>query len=43
MKTRILGTNGPEFSAIGLGRMGLTFGYGPATDFSDGIALIRGA
>lgn len=43
MKTRILGTNGPEVSAIGLGCMGLTFGYGPATDTSDAVALIRAA
>ncbi|WP_310117720.1 aldo/keto reductase [Azospirillum sp. BE72] len=43
MKTRILGTNGPEVSAIGLGCMGLTFGYGPATDTSEATALIRAA
>lgn len=43
MKTRILGINGPEVSAIGLGCMGLTFGYGPATDTSDAVALIRAA
>jgi aryl-alcohol dehydrogenase-like predicted oxidoreductase len=43
MKTRILGSNGPEVSAIGLGCMGLTFGYGPATDTSDAVALIRAA
>ncbi|MCI3953743.1 MAG: putative aldo-keto reductase 1 [Burkholderiales bacterium] len=43
MKTRILGTNGPEVSAIGLGCMGLTFGYGPATNTSDAVALIRAA
>jgi aryl-alcohol dehydrogenase-like predicted oxidoreductase len=43
MKKRILGTNGPEVSAIGLGCMGLTFGYGPATDTSDAVALIRAA
>jgi len=43
MKTRILGSEGLEVSALGLGCMGLTFGYGPATDLSDGIALIRAA
>src|SRR4051812_12181791 len=43
MKMRILGTNGPEVSAIGLGCMGLTFGYGPATDTSDAVALMRAA
>jgi aryl-alcohol dehydrogenase-like predicted oxidoreductase len=43
MKTRTLGTNGPEVSAIGLGCMGLTFGYGPAADTSDAVALMRAA
>jgi aryl-alcohol dehydrogenase-like predicted oxidoreductase len=42
MKKRTLGT-GLEVSAIGLGCMGLTFGYGPATDTSEAIALIRAA
>lgn len=32
-----------EVSAIGFGCMGLSFGYGPATDKKDGIALIRAA
>jgi aryl-alcohol dehydrogenase-like predicted oxidoreductase len=43
MKKRILGTNGPEVSALGFGCMGLTFGYGQAMDRSDAIALIRAA
>ena len=43
MQQRKLGNSGLEVSAIGLGCMGLTFGYGPATDKSDGIALIRSA
>ena len=43
MQRRKLGNSGLEVSAIGLGCMGLTFGYGPATDKSDGIALIRAA
>jgi aryl-alcohol dehydrogenase-like predicted oxidoreductase len=43
MKKRKLGTNGLEVSELGLGCMGLTFGYGPATDRSDAIKLIRGA
>lgn len=43
MHQRKLGNSGLEVSAIGLGCMGLTFGYGPATDKSDGIALIRAA
>jgi aryl-alcohol dehydrogenase-like predicted oxidoreductase len=42
MKKRILG-NSLEVSALGLGCMGLTFGYGPATDTSEAIALIRAA
>jgi aryl-alcohol dehydrogenase-like predicted oxidoreductase len=32
-----------EVSALGLGCMGLSFGYGPATDKADGIKLIRAA
>lgn len=43
MHKRTLGKNGLEVSAIGLGCMGLTFGYGPATEKSAGIALIRAA
>ena len=43
MKLRKLGANGPEVSAIGLGCMGLSFGYGPATDREVGISLIRAA
>ncbi|WP_340318086.1 aldo/keto reductase [Rhizorhabdus argentea] len=43
MKKRVLGTNGPEVSAIGFGCMGLTIGYGPATNKADAIALIRAA
>jgi aryl-alcohol dehydrogenase-like predicted oxidoreductase len=42
MKTRTLGKD-LEVSAIGMGCMGLTFGYGPATDKSEGISLIRAA
>jgi aryl-alcohol dehydrogenase-like predicted oxidoreductase len=41
MKTRKLGNL--EVSAIGLGCMGLSFGYGPATEKSAAIALIRAA
>jgi aryl-alcohol dehydrogenase-like predicted oxidoreductase len=40
---RKLGTNGPEVSAIGLGCMGMSFGYGPAADKQEMIALIRTA
>ncbi len=43
MKKRILGNSGLEVSALGLGCMGLTFGYGPATEEQDAIELIRGA
>ena len=43
MDTRTLGKDGLEVSAIGLGCMGLTFGYGPATDTAEAIKLIRAA
>ena len=43
MQHRTLGRNGLTVSALGLGCMGLSFGYGPATDRADAIALIRAA
>ena len=43
MKTRKLGNSGLEVSALGLGCMGLSFGYGPATDRQDAVKLIRTA
>ena len=43
MKTRKLGDGQLEVSALGLGCMGLSYGYGPAVDRADGIALLRGA
>lgn len=43
MKKRILGKSGLEVSAIGLGCMGLSYGYGPATDKQMAITLIRTA
>ena len=43
MQTRTLGNSGLEVSAIGLGCMGLSFGYGPATGTRDAVALIRAA
>ena len=43
MQKRKLGHSGLEVSAIGLGCMGLSFGYGPATDKQEAITLIRSA
>lgn len=44
MQKRTLGKTSPlEVSALGLGCMGLSFGYGPAVDKQQGIALIRAA
>jgi aryl-alcohol dehydrogenase-like predicted oxidoreductase len=40
---RTLGENGPEVSAIGLGCMGMSYGYGPARDKAEMIDLIRSA
>ncbi|WP_026872924.1 aldo/keto reductase [Inquilinus limosus] len=43
MQKRTLGRGGLEVSAIGLGCMGLSYGYGPAVEKPAGIALIRKA
>ncbi len=43
MKTRTLGSSGLEVSALGLGCMGLSHGYGPPTDRAQAIALLRAA
>ena len=43
MQKRKLGKSNLEVSAIGLGCMGLSFGYGPATDKQEAISLIRAA
>jgi len=43
MKKRILGKRGLEVSALGLGCMGMSFGYGPAADRTEMIHLIRSA
>jgi aryl-alcohol dehydrogenase-like predicted oxidoreductase len=43
MQKRKLGKGNLEVSAIGLGCMGLSFGYGPATEKQQAISLIRAA
>ncbi len=41
MQKRKLGNSGLEVSALGLGCMGMSFGYGPAADKREMISLIR--
>ncbi len=43
MQKRMLGASGLEVSALGLGCMGMSFGYGPAADETEMIALLRAA
>src|SRR6516165_9085135 len=43
MQKRKLGKNNLQVSDIGLGCMGLSFGYGPAVDKQQAISLIRTA
>ena len=43
MQKRRLGQSNLEVSAIGLGCMGLSFGYGPAVERQQEISLIRAA
>lgn len=43
MEQRTLGTSGLTVSAVGFGCMGLSFGYGPATEKEQAIALVRAA
>ncbi len=43
MQARMLGESGLKVSALGLGCMGLSFGYGPATVRQEAVSLIRAA
>src|SRR5687768_5537347 len=43
MQKRRLGNSNLEVSSIGLGCMGLSYGYGPAVDTRQGVSLIRSA
>src|SRR5438093_6935454 len=43
MQKRQLGKSGLEVSALGLGCMGMSFGYGPAGDEQEMIGVIRAA
>ena len=43
MRTRRLGTRGPEVSAVGLGCMGMSSSYGPAPERREMISLLRSA
>ena len=43
MQKRKLGNSGLEVSALGLGCMGMSFGYGPAADKQEMISLLRAA
>jgi aryl-alcohol dehydrogenase-like predicted oxidoreductase len=43
MQKRILGKSGLEVSALGLGCMGMSYGYGPAADKREMISLVRSA
>src|SRR5262245_36185113 len=43
MQKRTLGKSGLEVSALGLGCMGMSFGYGPAHDEQEMISVVRAA
>jgi aryl-alcohol dehydrogenase-like predicted oxidoreductase len=43
MQKRKLGNSNLEVSAVGLGCMGMSYGYGPAADKQEMISLIRSA
>ena len=43
MQTRELGRSGPQVSAVGFGRMGISFGYASKLSKDDGVKLIRDA
>lgn len=43
MEKRTLGNSGLEVSALGMGCMGLSFAYGPATDIKEAIKLLHAA
>ena len=43
MQARTLGTSGLEVSALGLGCMGMSSGYGPAADRTASLPLLRTA
>lgn len=43
MQQRTLGDSNLKVSALGYGAMGLSHGYGPATDKHQAIALVRAA
>src|SRR5579885_3395278 len=43
MQKRVLGNSNLEVSCLGLGCMGLSYGYGPAVDKQQAISLIRAA